>query len=76
MVHCNYKETTGSYSLITERLLPHSLPNVDIICNMFIWNFEEACDMKNCDSYIPDQQTHQNFKITQKLHCMHTVITQ
>ena len=36
MVHCNYKETTGSYSVITEHLLLHSFPNVDIIFNIFI----------------------------------------
>ena len=31
IVYCNYKENTSSYSVITERNLPHSLPNVGII---------------------------------------------
>ena len=44
-MYCNYKETTSSYSVITECNLPHSLPKVGIIFKMFVWNFEEAYDV-------------------------------
>jgi len=43
VVYCNYKETNSNYNVIAERNLPQSLPNVDNIFKMFVWNFEEAC---------------------------------
>ena len=35
---------------ITEQNLPHIIPNVDSVFKMFVWKFEEACDIQNCDS--------------------------
>jgi len=45
VVYCNYKEITSSYREITDRNFPQSMPNVAIIFKMFVWNFEEACDI-------------------------------
>jgi len=45
VVYCNYKEITSSYSEITDRNLSQSMPNVAIIYKMFVWNFEETCDI-------------------------------
>jgi len=45
IVYCNYKEITSSYSEITDRNLPQSMPNVATIFKMFVWNFEEVCDI-------------------------------
>ena len=36
VVYCNCKEITSSYSVIIERNLPHSLPNVGILFKMFV----------------------------------------
>ena len=45
VVYCNYKEITSSYSEITGHNLLQTVPNVAIIFKMFVWNFEEACDI-------------------------------
>ena len=45
VVYCNYKAITSSYSVIMEHYLPHSLLNVGIILEKFVYNFEEACDV-------------------------------
>ena len=36
VVYCNYKEITSSYSEITDRNLPQSMPDVAIIFKMFV----------------------------------------
>ena len=36
VMYCNYKEITSSYSEITKRNLPHSLPNVGSMFKMFV----------------------------------------
>jgi len=45
LVFCNCKEITSCYSAITKCSLLHNWPNLGSIVKMFVWNFEEACDM-------------------------------
>ena len=45
IVYCNYKEITGTYSIIIKCNFPHNIPIVSSIFKMFVWNFEEACDI-------------------------------
>jgi len=40
-VYCNYKEIASSYSEITDRNLPQSMPNVAIIFKIFIWTLRK-----------------------------------
>ena len=41
VVYCNYIEITSSYSVTTERNLPHTMHNEGIRLKIFVWNFKK-----------------------------------
>ena len=59
LVYCNYREITNSYSVITKRSFPHSLPNLGNILKGLLETLKKHVICK-IDTVL-DQQTHQNF---------------